>query len=86
MSVQAQNNRFRVAQFSGKGIVELKDDLRVRKGEPTLAVTLDRVIENVVDLHDAIMRKGPVCPRNVRHGVTRPSDVARARAVFELSV
>ena len=86
LSIQAQNNSFRVAQFPGKGIVELKDDLWMRKGEPAFAITLDRIVEHVVDLHDAIMGECPVYTRNVRHGVTGPPDIAGTRAVFEFPV
>ena len=56
------------------------------EGEPAFAVSLDRVVEDVVNLHDAVVGKGAVGAWDVLHRVAAPADVAGARAVFESAV
>ena len=68
--LEAQHNGLGIAEFSSQGIVELKDDLGMRKGEPAFAVAFDRVVKDVVDLYYAIMREGAIRTGDVLHGVT----------------
>ena len=68
--VQSQHDGLGITEFPGHGVVELEDDLGMRKGEPAFTVALDRVVEDIVDLDHAVMGKGAVGPGNVLHGIT----------------
>lgn len=68
--LESQHNGLGIAEFSSQGIVELKDDLGMRKREPAFAVAFDGVVKDVVDLYYAIMREGAIRTWNVLHGIT----------------
>ena len=84
--LEAQHNGLGIAEFSSQGIVELKDDLGMRKGEPAFAVAFDRVVKDVVDLYYAIMREGTIRTGDVLHGITRPADIAGPGAILEPAI
>ena len=84
--VQSQYDGLGITELPGDGVVELEDDLGMRKGEPALAPAFDRVVEDVVDLDHAIMGKGAVGPGDVLHGITGPADVAGPGAILESAV
>ena len=68
--LEAQHDGLGIAEFPCQGIVELKDDLGMRKGEPAFAVAFHRIVKDVVDLYYAIMREGAIRTGDVLHGVT----------------
>ena len=80
-----ERNRLGVGQFSGLPVEVLKNDLRVRISDPPFSTQFLRLIEDIVDLYDAIVRVQSVQAWDVWEDVAAPADVAFARAEFEFA-
>ena len=75
-----------VTQLARVPVEVLKDNVRLGKCDPSLFANPLRIVEHVVDLHDAIAGAFQLIPRDVGAKVARPKNVDFARAVFEFAV
>lgn len=80
-----QRDCFGVGEFSGLPVEILEDDLRVRIGDPAFVAQFLRLVEDIVDLHDAVVRVESVQAWDVWQDVAAPADVAFAWAELELT-
>ena len=53
------------------------------ESHPSLTVSLDRIIKDVVDLDHAIVWKDAVHPGNVTEHISRPANITSTRPILE---
>ena len=55
--------------------MKLEDDLWMRKGKPTIPISFDGVIENVIYVYHTIVGESAVCTWNVDFSIGAPADI-----------
>ena len=81
-----------IAQLAGSPVKVLQNHLRLRERDPAINGRLvrlikdDRVVEDIVDLHDAVGRVCESVSRDIGPEVSRPQNVDRTRSILKRPV